>query len=414
MAQKLWRGDAQATAQVRSYAPASVTVGNVFSLHCNGKTISFTATATTAANVVAGLVTAVNATTIPEFKRVTASGTTVLFLTAKKAGQPFTITSSSADGAGSAGHSFNAATVTASSGPNHYGIAANWEPSGVPVDNDDVVLNGSVSILYDLDQSSVDLASFTKLAGFTGEIGLPPYNPEGYYEYLGTTLTYNSVNVADIGEGQGNGSSSSRINFGTNEACVATIHKTGTPKSSALPALILSGGQAGSSLNVLKGLVGLAVETGTTAEFSVIRVGSQGQTSDAVLVCGAGCTLGTIDQCGGNVTVETDVVTWTKTVGSSSSNLKSSDIDSLVQDGQGTHLWLSDGTIEEAVMRGQGAVLDASRDLRDRTLTGGTFYDGAALIDPNQTVSITDWLDIDTQSLKNCNLGNAPFSITRT
>lgn len=98
MATKLWRGDAPAVAQVTRLTPGNVNVGDVFTVTCNGKTISVTAVTATAASVSALLVTAIAASTIPEFREFTASvdGSTVL-LTANTAGQPFTVTSGATD-----------------------------------------------------------------------------------------------------------------------------------------------------------------------------------------------------------------------------------------------------------------------------------------------------------------------------
>lgn len=106
MAVLIWRGDAQPVPQVTTITPANVEVGDIFTCIINRKTISFTATAGTVANVVAGLVAAINANAqdIPEWDEVTASsGTTAgevthVVLTGPDDGKPFTVTTSTTNG----------------------------------------------------------------------------------------------------------------------------------------------------------------------------------------------------------------------------------------------------------------------------------------------------------------------------
>lgn len=99
MTLKIWRGDAPAVAQQTRITPADVAIGDVFGLICNGKTVSVTATAATAANVCTLLAAAIAASDIPEFGEfdVTNEGSTLL-LTASTPGVPFIVTASTDDG----------------------------------------------------------------------------------------------------------------------------------------------------------------------------------------------------------------------------------------------------------------------------------------------------------------------------
>lgn len=101
VATKLWIGDAQPVAQVTRITPANVEIGDIFSLICNGKTVSVTATAATALNVSTLLKTAIEtaAATVPEWAEMTPSldGSTLL-LTAVTAGVPFTVTADDTHG----------------------------------------------------------------------------------------------------------------------------------------------------------------------------------------------------------------------------------------------------------------------------------------------------------------------------
>lgn len=89
---KLWRGDAQAVAQVTRVVAPIVNIGNKFSLSINRKLITVTATAGTSANVAALFRAAIDANQNPEWREVDATvDGDYLVLTAATAGIPFTI-----------------------------------------------------------------------------------------------------------------------------------------------------------------------------------------------------------------------------------------------------------------------------------------------------------------------------------
>lgn len=105
MASLVWRGDAQARAQVDTLTPSNVEIGDIFTVTINRKDISVTATAATVANVVALLVAAIGQynNAIEEFKEVSASSGTTdgevthVVVTGKTDGTPFTMTTSTTD-----------------------------------------------------------------------------------------------------------------------------------------------------------------------------------------------------------------------------------------------------------------------------------------------------------------------------
>lgn len=96
---KIWRGDAPAVAQITHVTPTNVEIGDTFTLTCNGKSITVTAAANNAANVVALFVAAIANSDLPEFGEFEASsGGSYLILTANTAGIPFTVTAGSSNG----------------------------------------------------------------------------------------------------------------------------------------------------------------------------------------------------------------------------------------------------------------------------------------------------------------------------
>lgn len=117
MTTKIWRGDAPAVAQVTRITPASVEIGDIFTLTINGKSISVTATAATVSHVCTLLAAAIAAVTtgIPEFNEFSVSNqSTSLLLTARTAGVPFVITASASNGSAL---SVTVATTVAGSAP---------------------------------------------------------------------------------------------------------------------------------------------------------------------------------------------------------------------------------------------------------------------------------------------------------
>lgn len=428
MATKRWTGNAAAVAQVTGYLFGGTwEATDIVNLTIGTKTVAVVTGSTVIATIIDTIVTAwaaLSSTVYPEFAEITASrSTSTLVLTANTAGKPFTVTVSTTETGGGAAddQTIDAGTTstgtdsTASSGPNHWDTIGNWDTNTLPVDGDAVVIeNSSISILYGISQAGIDLASLTIPASYTGFIGLPDYNADGspYYEYRTRYLTLGTATLVTIGRGGGAGSGRLKLTLGTNASTV-TCEGTGSPASGELYSLIITGSHASNVLNATKGVIGLATESATTAQFPVIRVGNQGSAStDVVLTCGAGCTLGAITQTGGVVTVESNVTTWTKT-GGSSTVLAAATIGTLTADG-GTHFHRSSGTMTTATFRGQGTTLDCTQDLRGRTITNSTFTGGGNFQDPAKTITFANAFATDKISEPLLNLGEAPFSLQRS
>lgn len=175
MTTRTWIGGALAGAQVTTLTVGGTIASQTFEVSVAGGVIaSYTAGGGDGADEVAqGLVAAWNASTNPLATGVTATDTTAttagtLTLTADTAGVPFAVTLNAPGGSAT----FAQTATAASYGPNDWNTVANWEEQAIPVANDDVVIQGSNSILYGLDQSTPELDSFT-VRSFTGNIGSP-------------------------------------------------------------------------------------------------------------------------------------------------------------------------------------------------------------------------------------------------
>lgn len=324
MATRRWFGRVGAVAQVDTLTPASVSIGSTFTVTINTRSVTFTATAATVANVTAGLVAALTASTYPEFTEITwADGTTVITATGPADGTPFTAT---LQAGGTGTPTFGTTTSTSPTGPNWYSAADNWKEGSVPVTGDAVIFDEGPSCLFGIDQNSVALASLTVTPNFplTSEIGLPrhtnPQNPEqGYAQYRQQRLKVGAtvVNIETV-------SPRIRLDLDT-DASTVTVNGTGQAASAGEWPLDIVGVNTSTAVRVNRGTVGLAANAGDAMTIGTLKVAFRDQRDgDATVELGSGLTVNTsVEQSGGRVNLRCAVPTYTKEGGT------------LVRDGSG-------------------------------------------------------------------------------
>lgn len=363
MATRKWVGGAPAVAQVDKLTPANVEVGDIFTATINGKTVSFVATATTVANVTAGLTAAWNASTAGEFQEITATdSTTHITLTANEAGKPFTVTSAATNGGAADTQTLTRALVTACSGPNIADLATNWSGDTLPVDGDTADIEDSdIDILYNLDGlDDVDLVALN-IRRYSGDIGLPQQKGD-YDEYRPTYLTLQgaaTINIEDCESGL------IRIDTGSDDVTL-NVNGTGSPKEDGLKTVVWKGSGT-CVLNINKGSVDVAPLSGETAAAGTVRVGNAGNpVGDADVRFSDGVTLGTITTSGGTVEVNSNVTTITMNDGEV--KVRAGAVSNLEVRG-GHCIYNSTGTLGgNPVVSGNGH-LDFDQDLRTKTVT---------------------------------------------
>jgi hypothetical protein len=410
-----WRGDAQAIAQVNTLTVGGTPVnGQAYNVLINGKTVTYTSTGTdTTATIASSLQALLTGARIGEFGEITwtVSGS-VITATAATAGVPFTQTSSVGAGTGT----LTTTTTVTGSGPNDVSLAANWSTGSLPASGDDVTLANSTSgLLYNLSAlSAVTLNSLTIDSTFTGNIGLPRTNANGYVEYRPTYWQIGATTVTTLA-GTGGGSGRIRLDLGS-AATTLNINATGSPIDQGKPALQLKAINAANVLNILQGNVGVAVEPGELSTLVTINIGYQSsQQTDVTLTLGSGCTLTTINQDGGSLTVNSNVTTLTQRGGNlivyGTAAITTLDIES------GNCRWQSSGTLGTVTLgsSGGGGSLDFSRDPRTRTVTNLTLNSGTTLLDPNKTVTFTNPLYLQRCGLDQVKLDlGADFHLARS
>jgi hypothetical protein len=360
MATRYYTGAAKSVAQVNTVTPANVNIGNTFTVTCNGKSITYTATAATVANVTAGLVAKIKESEEPEFLEVTAEDiTTAITLTARTPGKPFTITSSASGGTAT----LTTVVTTANSGPEQYDLAANWSGGVLPANNDTVIIEGGVNLRYGT-LAGVTLARLI-VRDFFGQIGLPPVNADGGYpEYRQQYMLISATNV-DLMENVTSGLM--RLNVGSVQTTV-TVYGTGSPASSVIKAFTFLGTHANNVLHHLGGSVGVATEAGEAATLSSWKTGSGAAGGTLELELGLGCTLGVGTQSGGDVTIYADMSGALNIYGGTNTLMDDADISGQVNVYSGGTLVIN-GTPTLNGVEVFGGTVDASRDTRPFTIT---------------------------------------------
>jgi hypothetical protein len=388
MAANRFTPNAPAVAQVGTVTLTGYDATTTYKVACNGKTISVLGqggtTTTTAAALLAAL-QAAPAASYPEFAEVTWSAlANVVTAVGPASGKPFTFTSSVSGGAGTIG-AFT--TTTAPTSPNSWDSAANWSLGAVPVNGDDVYLDGTaVGVSWGLNQSAVTLASLNISSTFTGRLGLPEVNADGsggYEEYRPRYLRVGVSGLTLVGYGAGatagQGSPLLQIDFGAVQAAVV-VEQTGAAAVQGLEPCQLKGTHASNALTVVRGSVAFCGFGGDVGTLSTLTVGYvTSQQGDAQVRVGAGVTLGTLTQSGGVVDLGAGLTTLNLLGGACTQragNVTTATIDA------GTLAYAGTGTLGTLVIGNNGTV-DFTQDPRSRVVTNPVqLYAGYAFLDP--------------------------------
>lgn len=393
MASTRWNGGAKKVAQINRVTPTAVN-SETYTITINLKTITYTADASaTVAEITAGLTTAFNASTEPEFAEITATdSTTYVTLTADAAGDAFTNTSSASGAA-----TLSTAINTASTGPEDWSTAANWSLNAAPVATDDVYIDKSDwDIKYGLSQAGATLLSLNISSAFTKKIGLPDINADGttYAEYRTKELTIDATTVNIDSP-----SSMIRINAGS-VATTLNVKNSGSAPVTGQQAVMWRGTNAANVVNVTAGQVGIAVAGNTVATVATLRIGDR-DGAGAEVFCRS-VTLTTVEMQSGTVHLETGCTTLT--VNSGTCELMLGNVTTINARG-GEIRYLGVGTITTLNSSG-GSVVDFSRDPRARTVTTSQAYEGATIIDPYRTVTWSNGINHNQ-----CGLGDISLNM---
>lgn len=410
--------------QTHCTVAGTVSSGDVFTITCGSKSISYTAApGDVAGNVSTGLISihaALDWSVYPEFSEMAASpGTTgqIVFL-ASTAGVAFSVSTSTTSG----GATFVTTTATANKGPADFGDPANWGGT-LPTNGDDVyIANSSKNILYNLDAlSGVSLNSLNIAGTFLGRIGLP-LNNDGTYtkpvvrslssitpynEYRQLYLKVGGATTVNIGTGAGNGSGCVRVDV---QSTTATFNLAKTAVSldpTGLEACLLKGTSSSNVLNYSAGTVGIAVLPGETSTLSKLNIITNAtatvlnpQNSGSVRT-GPSCTVTTLTQSGGSSSLYGNITTINQIGGTT--NLYGTSAVTTANIDAGVLVDQSSGTITTLNVSGAGlAKIDFTQNNVSRTVTNCNCYKGSTILDTLRTVTWTNPIALNFCKLADC------------
>lgn len=122
-------------------------------------------------------------------------------------------------------------------------------------------------------QIGVRLNKLVQRANWTGKIGLPWRNSQGYKEYrplyLGIGFQSGGAKLITLGVGVGNASSRIHVDSGTDQVTLEVINSAGSTEGNA--SILWKGTNASSVVKLLGGDLGIAVLVGEEAEFNSLE-----------------------------------------------------------------------------------------------------------------------------------------------
>lgn len=314
MATIVWRGGADAVAQIASGSVDTFDSGSTYTITIGGYAVSVAGNAD-AATTAADLVAAANVSAHAYFSVITwsvPSGSTIT-ATADQAGAPFIAALSVAGGTGAV---TDFSDDVACTGPHHANNLSNWVGGALPTTADDVVLVDGPSLLYALDTITSALGKVEVRLGFTGMIGLERSQfatsadgattvtsaPEYRLDYL--ELDFDEAIVGEhYGAGAPAGSPRICLTQMSSAASVVRIAKTGASNLNSRTAvrLLASSVNCDVVVNEAGAGVGLAVEPGDAATFGAVVLADRATAT--ILRVSSRCTWGPYEQFGGQARI---------------------------------------------------------------------------------------------------------------
>jgi len=269
---------------------------------------------------------------------------------------------------------------TASGFVGDYGEADNWEPSGVPVNGDDVIFaDNSQDILAGFDQSLVILNSITFDQSYTGVIGS---NQAAFLQVAAAT--------AQLGQRRSNigtqtGSQRLNLDFGSTTACAISIFNSGSiardPNRQAMRLRMLN---AGTTVDMFNGSATISDDTENASTLDTAIISDFGS-----LNIGNNVTISNVTVNGGVMTLSSSI-TGTAFVKNGSLNHYDGLVVSTLNSGEisgGIYNSFASGTISALLLT--GGVTDLTKTQLPKTVTTLTIDVGATLITDSAVQTIT-------------------------
>lgn len=340
---------------------------------------------TNAATTASDLQSALSSSLYGEFQRVNWTvSSAVITGTSVQEGEPFTATASVSGGTGTVSQ----ATTVTNTSPNDVGDANNWSAATLPVTGDSIVIeNTDASLLWNLDAlAAVDIASCRVLQTFTGNIGLPTDNINGYVEYRPTEFQMQTCTVLYEEQATNLDAGSRKYNVGAN-ACTATFIGNG---SGSLGSEVTwwRGTHASNVLNTDGASVVLAALESYTATVATIS-SVNGSVVRGGVGLGAVTTFTSTDSA---FDIQSNVTTLTIDGSNSQWITRNTMTVGTLTAYAGSGTDLSNGTWTTFLLGSQTntASIDFSQDKRAKTITNKVnIYKGSTFNDPDGRVTMS-------------------------
>lgn len=398
MATVKWQGGAADVAQVTTITFSAYTSGETYTVTVNSKDVSFTATASTLANVIDGLVTALEATDEAEFTEFTPTNDSGLVLTAVTPGVPFTVTASATSGI-----TATVTETTAPTGPNFFDNADNWEGGSVPSAGDDLVFeNSDVSLLYALEDTT-NYGDLTFDSTYTGNVGLPARNANVYQEYRPRFLKLgDGTSAFAVTIGQGTGRQSSRIFIDGNDATLTlTVYDSGSSNDGE-HAVVIKNTDSSSTGDIYGGSVKIDADTsGSLADLRITPLSSFGasqvQTSSSV-------AAGAVVTSGGNLEIRGSATSVDASGGANVTIANAATCPTVKAASGATVLWQSTANVTTKIFAYNAGVIDFSPNGAAKTVADADCYQGGTIRDPLGVVTWTNGIALPGTRLEDVTL----------
>lgn len=401
MATVLWIGQQIARAQVNTLTVGSATAGHTFITTINGKSITYTAvsgdTTTTVAAAIRALLAASDAGEFSELTYGTPS-TNTFTITGPDDGAPFTVTLS---GTGT----YSSSSTTAALSPHDLNDGKNYSTGSLPSGSDDLVFeNGSVDAKYNAAAlTGITLTSVVRRASFTGRIGLPLNNANGYREYRTSEVEFDApTQTYELAPGDQAG----QIRVKSVGASAVTLLVTADSNGAAVGSEVveLRGLPSSSVVRVQSASLALARNAGHTATVTTLTA------NDSTVWLGSGVTLTTANLTNCNTTTYTGWTTLNQYAGGTTQVFgAAAGGNAGLKVYGGSVIWRSTGATGNSPVVGIGATVDFSRAPSSVTC-GGTIElnAGSTWNDPSGRITTSYNITTNRCTLADVNLNVGP------
>lgn len=261
-----------------------------------------------------------------------------------------------------------------------YSEPTNWEPSGVPINGDDVIFaDNNQDVLAGFDQSLVILNSITFDQSYTGVIGT------SQSDFLQIAAATSQIGQRRTNTGTLSGSPRLNLDYGSSTACLISIFNTGSvPRDANRNALRLRMANVGTNVNMFAGSASISDDTENASTLDFASISDFG-----ALNIGNNVTLEDVIVNGGTMTLSSSVTGGTQIKAGTFNHydgLVASTLNTIIVSG-GAYNSFASGLIADLSMT--GGITDLTKTQVPKTITSVTIAKGATFITDGALQTIT-------------------------